>query len=114
MSGRPNNGNPRCNYPVRRRPAPPESRRPARTQRGVLLSRLSLLAGRFVLPAVRWRLRRVSALFLFTQSKQQAMNIAPVQKGVYTLGKRTEIPGMGKFDALSQMKVRILVSFWPI
>ena len=37
------------------------------------------------------------------------MNIAPVQKGVYTLGKRTEIPGMGKFDALSQMKVRIAV-----
>ena len=33
------------------------------------------------------------------------MNIAPVQKGVYTLGKRTDIPGMGKFDPLSQMKV---------
>ena len=33
------------------------------------------------------------------------MDIAPVQKGVYTLGKRTAIPGMGKFDPLSQMKV---------
>ena len=33
------------------------------------------------------------------------MNIAPVMKDQYTLGKRTPIPGMGKFDALSQMKV---------
>ena len=33
------------------------------------------------------------------------MNIAPVMKDTYTLGKRTPIPGMVKFDALSQMKV---------
>ena len=33
------------------------------------------------------------------------MNIAPVMKDTYTLGTRTAIPGMGKFDALSQMKV---------
>ena len=39
------------------------------------------------------------------------MNIAPVMKDTYTLGKRTPIPGMGQFDALSQMKVIHHISF---
>ena len=41
------------------------------------------------------------------------MNIAPVMKDNYTLGKRTPIPGMGKFDALSQLKVKLPEFVFP-
>merc|ERR1712159_979800 len=33
------------------------------------------------------------------------MNIAPVNKDGCTFGKRTDIPGMAKFDELSKLKV---------
>ena len=42
------------------------------------------------------------------------MNIAPVMKDNYTLGKRTPIPGMGKFDALSQLKVTLPEVAFPL